>query len=389
MSDTILIHNARVYLPDELLDPGWVLIAGKRITQIGQGGPPVGLQSTGSIDAGGKHLLPGFIDLHIHGSAGYEVMDCDPEGILGMARFLVTHGVTGFLATTLTAPHERIMAAIQAVKRANEQPLEGWAAILGVHLEGPYLNPERCGAQDPGQIRRADLREFSELNESGQVRLVTLAPEFPENLWLIAACKERGITVSAGHTSANQEQMKVAIELGLNHVTHIYNAMAPLNHREMGTVGAALALDELNCEIICDNVHVHPMAQKIVVRCKGTDRVILISDALCCAGLPEGEYMMNQQKVFTRDGAAYLQNGSLAGSIISIDKALKNILENCDLSLEQGWCMSSLNAAKAIHMDNINGSIAPGKDADLVLLDEELGVCMTMVEGKIVYEVST
>lgn len=383
----MLIFNARVYLLDELLDPGWVLIVGRRIAQIGKGEPPEGMQVARSINAGKKHLLPGFIDLHIHGSAGYEVMDCDAESILGMARFLVTHGVTSFLATTLTAPHKRIMDAIQAVKRANEQSCEERAAILGVHLEGPYLNPERCGAQDPGQIRRADLKEFSELTESGLVRLVTLAPEFPENLWLIAACRERGITVSAGHTSATLEQVKAAIELGLSQVTHIYNAMAPLNHRVVDTVGAALALDELNCELICDNVHVHPAAQKIVVRCKGTERVILVSDALGCAGLAEGEYTMDRRKVINRDEAAYLENGTLAGSVISIDKALKNILENADISLEQGWRMSSYNAAKAIHMDDIKGSIAPGKDADLVLLDEELGVCMTMVEGKIVYEV--
>ena len=383
----MLIFNARVYLLDELLDPGWVLIVGRRIAQIGKGEPPEGMQVARSINAGKKHLLPGFIDLHIHGSAGYEVMDCDAESILGMARFLVTHGVTSFLATTLTAPHKRIMDAIQAVKRANEQPCEERSAILGVHLEGPYLNPERCGAQDPGQIRRADLKEFSELTESGLVRLVTLAPEFPENLWLIAACRECGITVSAGHTSATLEQVKAAIKMGLSQVTHIYNAMAPLNHRVVGTVGAALALDEMNCEMICDNVHVHPAAQKIVVRCKGTERVILVSDALGCAGLAEGEYTMDRRKVINRDEAAYLENGTLAGSVISIDKALKNILENADISLEQGWRMSSYNAAKAIHMDDIKGSIGPGKDADLVLLDEELGVCMTMVEGKIVYEV--
>lgn len=389
MSETTLILNARVYLPDALLESGWVLIAGRRIAQIGVGEPSMGIQSARTIDAGGKHLLPGFIDLHVHGSAGYEVMDCDPDSILGLARFQVTHGVTGFLATTLSAPHERIMDAIQAVKRANAQPLEGWAAILGVHLEGPYINPERCGAQDTRQIRRADLQEFDQLSASGLVCLVTLAPEFPENLWLIAECKERGITISAGHTSANLDQMSQAVELGLSQVTHIYNAMAPLNHRVVGTVGAALSLDELSCELICDNVHVHPEAQKIVVRCKGTDRIILVSDALGCAGLPEGEYMMDQRKVFNRDGAAFLENGALAGSIISLDKTLKNILTNTGLSLEEGWRMSSLNAARAIHLDGSKGSIAPGKDADLVLLDDKLGVCMTMVEGKIVYEVST
>ena len=387
MSNPMLIFEARVYLFGELLDPGWVSIHGGQITQIGKGEPPVGLKPSRSINARKKHLLPGFIDLHIHGSNGFEVMDADPGSILGMANFLVRHGVTSFLPTTLTATHKRILSAIQAVKQASFAPHGARAAILGVHLEGPYLNLERCGAQDPSQIRRADRQEFADYVSSGMLKLIAVAPEFPENLGLIQACKKQGITTSAGHTSANLDQMRHAISLGLSQVTHIYNAMSPLDHRGVGTVGAALALDELTCEMICDNVHVHPAVQKIAVRCKGTDRVILVSDALRCAGLPEGESMMDQQKVFNRDGAAYLQNGSLAGSVISIDTALKNVLENTGLSLEQGWRMSSYNAAKAIHMDNIKGSIAPGKDADLVLLDNDLGVRMTIVEGKIAYEV--
>ncbi len=388
MSDQMLIFNARVYLAGGILTPGWVLIGGGRIACVGQGEPPEGLPIARSIDGGGKHVLPGFIDLHIHGSAGYEVMDCDPNSILGMARFLVTRGVTGFLPTTLTAAHEHILAAVQAVKHAAEQPLQGRAAILGMHLEGPYINPQRCGAQDPSQIRKADRREFSELVSTGMIRLVALAPELPENLWLITACEELGITTSAGHTSTNLEQISQAAALGLSQVTHLFNAMSPFNHRELGTVGAALALDGLNCEMICDNVHVHPLAQKVALRSKGVERIILISDALRCAGLPDGSYIMDQQEVFKRDCACYLENGSLAGSVISIDQALKNILANSGLNLEQGWCMSSLNAAKAIHLDDKKGSIAAGKDADLVLLDDDLAVCMTIVAGKIVYEVS-
>jgi len=387
MKEKILIYNAAVYQLDGLCTPGWVLIEGKHITCVGAGDPPQGIDDLKQIDAQGLNLLPGFFDLHIHGSNGYEVMDADPGSILGMASFLVRHGVTSFLPTTLTATHERILSAIQAVKQASFAPHGVRAAILGVHLEGPYLNPERCGAQDPSQIRRADRQEFADYVSSGMLKLIAVAPEFPENLGLIQTCIKQGITVSAGHTSANLDQMRHAISLGLSQVTHIYNAMSPLDHRGVGTVGAALALDELTCEMICDNVHVHPAVQKVAVRCKGTDRVILISDALRSAGLPGGEYMVDQKKVFNRDGACYLEDGSLAGSVISIDTALKNVLENTGLSLEQGWRMSSYNAAKAIHMDNIKGSIAPGKDADLVLLDEKLGVRMTIVQGKIVYEV--
>lgn len=389
MNEKILVYNAAVHQLDGLNTPGWVSIEGKHITCVGAGDPPQGIDDLIQIDAHGLNLLPGFIDLHIHGSNGYEVMDADPGSILGMARFLVRHGVTSFLPTTLTATHEKILSAIKAVEQARFAQLGARATILGVHLEGPYLNPERCGAQDPGQIRRADQQEFADYVSSGMIRLIAVAPEFPENLWLIEACKKRKITVSAGHTSANLDQMRHAISLGLSQVTHIYNAMGPLNHRGVGTVGAALALDELNCQMICDNVHVHPAAQKIAVLCKGIDKVILISDALCCAGLPDGEYKMDQQTVLSQGGAAYLESGSLAGSIISIDKALKNILENTCLSLEQGWRMASFNAAKAIHIEDTKGSIAVGKDADLVLLDNELGVRMTIVEGKIAYEAST
>ena len=227
MSETTLILNARVYLPDALLEPGWVLIAGRRIAQIGVGEPSVGIQSARMIDAGRKHLLPGFIDLHVHGSNGYEVMDADPGSIFGMARFQVTHGVTGFLATTLSAPHERIMDAIRAVEHANAQPLKGgllsWVYTWKVHILIQNVAVPRI----PGRSVAPTSRNLLTTSAGGMIRLIAVAPEFPENLWLIEACKKRKITVSAGHTSANLDQMRHAISLGLSQVTHIYNAMGP------------------------------------------------------------------------------------------------------------------------------------------------------------------
>jgi N-acetylglucosamine-6-phosphate deacetylase len=382
----VLIYNAHLFGSTFEWNPGWLLTEGKSIRAVGQGGRPEHLidDARREIDAGGGRLLPGFIDLHVHGAVGHEVMDASPEGLRQMARFYAQHGVTAFLPTTWTATREDIQAALQAVAGVMEDG-SGGAKILGAHLEGPYLNSAKCGAQDTRFIRRAVEQEALAFLDTGLVRLVALAPEFPENTWLIDECVRRGIAVSAAHTEAGYEQMQAAVQRGLGQVTHTYNAMVGLGHRDLGAVGAAMGLPEIKCELIADNIHVHPVAQKILIDVKSPSGVILITDALRGTGLPDGTYDIGGRVVNFQGGEARLKDGTLAGSVLTMDRALQNALAASGRTLKEGWPMSSLNAAQAIGVADRKGSLEVGKDADLVLLDENYEVALTVVEGQVVY----
>jgi len=382
----LLIHNARLFIPDRTALIGWLLVERGLIRALGFGHTPdfSHESSLQLINAQGKDLLPGFIDLHVHGAMGHELMDASASGLEEMARFYAAHGVTSFLATTWTASRPSIMNALQLVEEMRG-PIQGGATLLGAHLEGPYLNPARCGAQDINFIRRAEREEAIEFLETGVIRLLALAPEYDENLWLIEECVRRGITVSAAHTAANYEEMQKAAEYGISHLTHSYNAMQGLGHRELGTIGAAMTLPQIQCELIADNIHVHPAAQKILVEVKGPGGVILVTDAIRAAGLPDGEYMLDERSIHIQDGAVRLPDGTLAGSVLTMERALQNICSATGRSLEEVWTTSSLNAARAIGVSSQKGSLEVGKDADLVLLDEYFNVNLTVVEGEVVF----
>lgn len=386
----LLFVNAHVYRPDQVYQPGWLLTEGARIRLIGAGSPPPLLDDTATriIDAAGLHLLPGFIDLHAHGARGCDTMDAAPDALRTIARFYAQHGVTSFLPTTWTAAPDDTARAL-AVITALTGGVPGGATILGAHLEGPCLNADKAGAQAPQHIRRADPVEMRALLDQHHVRLVALAPEFPENLWLIDECVRRGITVSAAHTTATYSQMLHAVEHGLRQATHTFNAMTGFGHREPGAVGAALTIDLIRAELIADNLHVHPAAMNILVKVKGPDRVILVTDAIRGAGMPDGEYRLDQRTLVVRHGLVQLGDGTLAGSVLTMERALRNIVAATDLSLREAWPMTSLNAAHAIGVAQTKGSLEVGKDADLVLLNARLNLVMTVVAGDVVHEVST
>jgi len=382
----LLIHNAHLFTPNHTGLTGWLLVENGRIRSIGFGSVPNFSDDSAVqvLDAQGQNLLPGFIDLHVHGAMGHEVMDALPTGLEAMSHFYASHGVTSFLATTWTADHPSIMKALELVEEMQGR-IQGGATLLGTQLEGPYLNPTRCGAQDVNLIRRAEKEEALEFLDSGVIRLLALAPEFEENLWLIDECVRRGITVSAAHTTANYEQMQRAVAHGVTHLTHSYNAMQPLGHRELGTIGAAMALPQISCELIADNIHVHPAAQKILADVKSTAGIILVTDAIRAAGLADGDYMLDERSVHIQDGAVRLSNGTLAGSVLTMERALQNLCTATGRSLAEMWVTSSLNAARAIGLSAQKGSLEVGKDADLVFLDDSFNVGSTIVEGEIVF----
>ncbi|MDQ1515118.1 MAG: N-acetylglucosamine-6-phosphate deacetylase [Actinomycetota bacterium] len=386
----LLIFGAAVAAVDGVWSPGWLVAAGGRIQALGPGEAPGGVRTEvralGSVvDGRGCVLLPGFVDVHVHGGDGADAMDADPDGLRRMARFHATHGVTALVPTTWSAPPAALDAAVGAIAEV-VGPVDGGATILGAHLEGPWINPARAGAQDASGIRLPDVAEARRLLGGGMVRLVALAPEMPGAGDVIAECRARGVTVSAGHTEAGWDEMVAAVGAGVRHVTHTFNAMAGLGHREPATVGAALALPELRCELIADGRHVHPGAMAVLARAKGPGGVVLISDAVRAAGLPDGEVDLGGRAAQHCCGAVRLPDGRLAGSVLTLDGAVRRF------AAATGWGWSDLaraaagNAADALGLTT-KGRLAAGADADLVLLgDDGAGeVVLTVVEGRIVH----
>jgi len=383
---TTLLTNARMVGCPETIENGWLLVKGSRIKDFAPGMPGQEITTSADtiIDCQGGTLLPGFIDLHTHGALGADFVYGSMQQIDQISTFYAKHGVTGFLATTYSASPDEIKQSLKTLRACMHN--NSGAQMLGVHLEGPWLNPAKAGAQNRSTIRTADPQEIIPFLDSDLVRLVAVAPEIKENQWLITACRERGITVAAGHTNATYEEMLAAIRMGVSQVTHCFNAMSPLNHREPGVVGAALTRPELACELIADNIHVHPAVMDLLVKTKTTQGVILVTDSIALAGMPDGEGFLEGQHITVSGGSARLDDGTLAGSTLTMDTALRNLILATGRPLEELWPCSSLNAVRAIGLDGQKGRIQPGFDADLALLDSNLHVKLTMVEGQIRFE---
>jgi N-acetylglucosamine-6-phosphate deacetylase len=380
----ILYYNGRVIGATTTWERGWLLVEDPLIRAMGPGNPP-SFDAAEMIDVQGLTVLPGFIDVHVHGAIGHETMDASPHAIREMAQFFAKNGVTSYLPTTWTESRETIMRALERVAEM-QGPQQDGATLLGVHLEGPYFDVSHRGAQREEQVRRADGDEALAFLNTHVIRLLSLAPEYEENWRLIHECRKRGITVSAAHTAATHDQMQTAIDMGISHATHTFNAMTGIHHREPGGVGAVLTRPEVYCELIADTIHVHPTVMQILYACKGPDRVVLITDAVRVAGLPDGEYQKDDKGVvIVRDGAVRLPDGTLAGSTLTMNRALRNFMQATGEPLEKIWMASSLNAARSIKVSHRKGSLEVGKDADLVLVDNEINVYLTMAEGRIVF----
>jgi len=365
---------------------GWLAISGGTIAALGAGAPDDAQRAGRTVvDLHGRTLMPGFIDVHVHGAVGHETMDGDVEGLLAMAEFFATHGVTSFLPSTWTASRESTMAALRAVAEA--QPQSTGARIAGAHMEGPYLSSARCGAQDPHEIRAVDREEAAAFLDTGAVRLITVAPETEGADDLLDECVRRGVTFSVGHTNATYEQVAAAVARGARHMTHTYNAMSPLNHRAPGAVGAALALAGFAAELIADEVHVHPAAMNALVRARGADEVVLVTDAVRPTGTGS-DFVGEQQgrRIEIRDGAMRMDDGTLVGSVLTMDVALRNVLRATGRPLTELWPIAGRNAAASAGIGDRTGRLEVGLDADLVVLDDELTVRRTLVGGRTVFE---
>ena len=340
------------------------------------------------IDLGGQLLIPGFVDVHVHGGGGYDAMAGEAAHIQGMSRFHASHGTTSILPTTLTADRASIERAVLSIVEAIRQGSEG-ADIVGIHLEGPFISPQRCGAQHPDHIREPSIEELDAYLRlaDGYVKLITTAPERPNAMEMIRHAVQRGVTVSIGHSDATLDVVREAVRHGASHVTHLFNGMRPLHHREPGVAGGALLLDELTVELICDGWHVHRDLVELVFRVKPDEKVVLITDAMSAAGLPDGDdYQLGGLPCYKADGQVRLKSsGDLAGSCLTLDEALRNAMRFTGRSLAEVLPSLTINPARAVGIADRKGSIAPGKDADFAVLDGRFQVTAAYVRGKCVY----
>lgn len=334
------------------------------------------------IDAKGNYLSPGFIDLHIHGSGGKDTMDGSIESLKIISSIIAKNGVTGFLPTTMTMDKEKIYKALESIRSGMKFEMEG-AKILGAHMEGPFINQIYKGAQKEDYIIEPDY-EFIKPYED-VIKIITLAPEKDTNFNFIRTVKKNtDIVLSIGHSNATYEEATSSIENGISHATHLFNAMSPLNHRKPGIVGAAFK-SHISCELIADKIHVHPGVFQILIDIKGSNKIILITDSMRAGCMKDGVSELGGQKVIVKNNSARLEDGTLAGSILTLNRAVKNIVENTNLKIYEAVSLVSLNAAKEINLDSRKGSIERGKDADLVIFDEDFCVKRTIVEGKNVF----
>lgn len=379
------IINGKIILPNKIVE-NKVLIFDEKIVGIFENIPEDLKDKVKIIDVKNKYVSPGLIDIHIHGNVGHDFMDADLFEVNKIEKSIVSKGVTGYLATTMTMDKEKIYTALDRLQRRFNTKISSGAKLLGVHLEGPFLNEKYKGAQDPNFIIPPSydfIKEYKDL-----IKVITYAPENDIDLEFTKYMSKNTDTVlSMGHTNATYEEANEAIKCGAKHATHLFNAMTGLNHRDPGVVGASLINDNVKCELIADTIHVHKDLFELLIKIKGIENVILVTDSMEATNMPDGIYSIGGHPVKVAENSARLiSNGALAGSTLNLNTAIKNFYDNTSLSLNEVIQLASLNPAKSINMDKTKGSLEVGKDADIAIFDEKMDCFITIVEGKVKYE---
>ncbi|MEA4832742.1 MAG: N-acetylglucosamine-6-phosphate deacetylase [Oscillospiraceae bacterium] len=340
------------------------------------------------IDAAGRYVAPGLIDIHIHGYDGIDVSDGSEEGVTKMAQGLLANGVTAFCPTTMTVAKTQIEKALSVIRALKLKSTLGYdvftgAQILGANVEGPFINPEKKGAQAEEYILKPDaafVKQYADV-----IKLITIAPEMDENFACIRElARDTGILLSMGHTGASYDVAIAAVKAGISHTTHLFNAMTPLMHRNPGVVGAALSTD-VSAELICDTFHINPGLYSMVEKLKG-DKLILITDCISAGGLSDGVYSLGGQKTIVKGIECRLEDGTIAGSVLKLNNAVKNFRQYTGLPLFKAVCAASINPATAIGVADKKGSIEKEKDADMIIVDEDMSVSKTLVRGSVYFE---
>jgi N-acetylglucosamine-6-phosphate deacetylase len=383
----IFIHADRVFTPFEEISDAIVVVQGSKISAVGQRGRVELPRNGREIKAEGRTIVPGFVDVHIHGAGGHDVMEGTREALEIICATVAAHGTTSLVATTVTASEKESLDSIAGIAHfihnSSQYPTRELSAeILGIHFEGPFISQARRGVHPAKWIAPPSPELFGLLlgEARGTGQILTLAPELPGALYLISAARQAGLVVSLGHTDATYEQAQAAIAAGASHVAHVFNAMRPFSHRETGVIGAVLTSPKVSAELIADGVHVDEAAMRILVETKTPERVILVSDGISATGMPDGKYQLGMFEVKVSGGVARNAEGRLAGSTLTLDRALRNMV-GLGVPLSSALRMVTANPAKQLGLGERKGVMAPGADADLVFLDEKLEISGVMTRG--------
>lgn len=376
----MLIKNAEIYGEDCRFHRGELYVKDGKISQVVYTDLQNHDEEQNMIDAAGCYLIPGLIDIHFHGCVGADICDGSGEDIQKMADYEASVGVTSICPATMTIPQKELEAVMEC---AGSYQGSGGAKLAGINMEGPFISAKKKGAQAEENIMKCDVDFFRQLQEkaSGLIRLVDIAPEEDGAMDFIREVKDEAV-VSIAHSAADYQTAATAFATGASHVTHLYNAMPPFGHREPGVIGAAQDADHVHVELICDGVHIHPSVIRATFKLFGQDRIILISDSMRAAGLADGEYSLGGQAVSVKGNLATLHDGTIAGSVTNLMDCMKYAVKEAGIPLETAVACATGNPAKEIGIYNVCGSISPGKDADLVLLDRDLNVKAVFVQGK-------
>jgi N-acetylglucosamine-6-phosphate deacetylase len=383
-----LINASMILTPTEVIEDGAVIVGDEgRIAYVGPAAEAPGVEGE-ALDLRGRLLLPGLIDIHVHGGRGvtFAIPGQAGQDLRLYSEGVASTGVTGFLCSLDAPDAATLVQVVEESVAALEAGLPG-AEGLGIHLEGPFLNPAKKGAFNPAHLRPPTLAEAEGVLRAGRgwIRQITMAPELPGAQQVAARMRAAGVVVALGHSNSDYEGASAALRGDFTHVTHTFNAQRGFGQREPGVFGAILASDKVTAELIADTIHVHPAAMKVLLRCLGTDRVVLITDAMTAAGVSDGRYDLAGNTVVVKDGRATLLDGTIAGSTVALIECVRNVHQRVGVPLPEAVKMASLNPARAMGFAGRLGSIAAGKDASLTVVDEDMTVWLTMVKGKVVY----
>jgi N-acetylglucosamine-6-phosphate deacetylase len=383
----IVIHADRAFTPFEEICDAAIVIQGSKIAAIGQRGKVDLPRGAREINAGRRTVAPGFVDVHIHGAGGHDVMEGTREALEIITATVAAHGTTSLVATTVTASEKETRDSVAGIAHfilntSQFATRELSAEILGIHFEGPFISQARRGVHPAKWIVPPSQEMLAQLlgEARGTAKILTLAPELPGALDLVSAARQAGLVVSLGHTDATYEQAQAAIEAGASHAAHVFNAMRPFSHRGTGVIGAVLTSPRVSAELIADGVHVDEAAMRMLVELKTPERVILVSDGISATGMPDGKYQLGMFEVNVSGGVARNAEGKLAGSTLTLDRALRNIVA-LGVPLASALRMVTANPARQIGLGSRKGVLAPGADADLVFLDDKLEVSGVMTRG--------
>lgn len=379
-----LLH-ANIVTPFRVIERGTVVVEGKRIAAIGASGEVFVPENVRTFDCTGMMITPGFVDLLVHGGGGYGFADGNADAVRRISDFFFQHGTTGMLAALYSKSEAELEQDVRRIAGfiKSSKPSNVW----GIHLEGPFINPELHGAMKAQYLWKPAVQKWKQLFEASQgtIRLMTIAPELPGVDEVMRAAAKNDVVLSIGHSAATYPEVLSAIDNGAAHVTHMFNAMKPFHHRDPGVVTAALLHNELKVELIADGIHVHPAVMRLIYNVKGEGGILLITDAIRASGMPDGEYTFMDQRIFVKEKRAYLEDGTLAGSTLTMERAVRNMVQQVHVPLTDAVRMASLNGAKVLGLEHHKGILAVGKDADLAVLNKDFEVQMTVYEGTIVY----